>query len=84
MTFNVTGSCSLPTPFPYKIRNSKEMTLILVKADGSVSIVVDGRADKDALVARYDNGDILLMAWTGQWSTNIFLLTRADIDNHYR
>lgn len=86
MTFNLSGVCSLPESFCHKIRNSKTFTLILIKASGDISVVVDGRADKDALMAQHDPaaGDVILMAWTGEYSSSIFRLTDEDLKNHYR
>lgn len=43
------------------------------------------RADKDAIVAEFnERTDLLLWAWTGQYHTDIFLLTAKDLDRYYR
>jgi len=59
------------------------MTLILIKATGTVNFSHSCKG-KDEIVRRYvDATDLLLLAWTGQWTTDIFRLTRTDLDLRY-
>jgi hypothetical protein len=75
---------SIPADFPYDdIRAARVLTLILVKADGSSGFATD-RDGKDAIVAALEPGDLLLMAWTGHYRTDIFKLTRRDLARYYR
>jgi hypothetical protein len=69
---------------PMQLRNDKGMTFILVKTSGAVQYATD-RGDKDALVADYDEkaGDLLMLAWTGHWKTDVFELTRAELERRY-
>lgn len=73
---------SLPSDFSLNLRTAREVTLILVKAGGAASFG-KSRADKDALIARYEQQDLLLMAWTGNYSTDIFLLDKAAVLRFY-
>lgn len=56
------------------------MTLIFVNPSGTVtySNMVSG---KELIVESYKEGECLLMlAWTGQYRTDIFLITKDDLD----
>jgi len=67
----------------FKIRMADHTTLILVKASGEAEYART-RRDKDHLVERFDpESDLLLWAWVGEYHTDIFLLTQADLDAHY-
>lgn len=75
----------LETKIHSGIRNSKLMTLILIPADCEESTFASDRGGKDAIVQRFKpDVDLLLMAWTGEWSTDIFRLTAADLDAQYQ
>jgi hypothetical protein len=74
---------ALPEDLPGKIRTADGMTLIDVKPSGAARYGRT-RADKDAIIAEHAVGDLLLLAWAGQWRTDIFLLSLQDIDKHYR
>jgi hypothetical protein len=76
---------ALPLDFPCgDIRAARELTLILVKPAGTADWAHD-RAGKDALVSAFEpTADLLLMAWTGQWRTDIFRLTAEDLERYYR
>jgi hypothetical protein len=65
---------------PWKlIRDNQRMTLILIKANGE-ACYERTRAGKDALVQRFDaESDLLLLAWTGQHKTDIFLVTPENL-----
>lgn len=68
---------------PAKIRVSDGCTLILIKSTGEASFGRT-RADKDETIAAYEAPDLLLLAWTGQYRTDIFELSPGDIANYYR
>ncbi|MCE5309697.1 MAG: hypothetical protein LLG20_18845 [Acidobacteriales bacterium] len=42
------------------------------------------RGDKDRLIERLAGGDLLLLAWTGNYYTDIFLLSRQDVEAYYK
>lgn len=76
----------IPDNFPFKIRSSGAMTLILEK-DGGFTFENSSPVQKDALVAQYDPtdcGNTLLMAWTGQYKTDIFIVTPHDLERFYK
>jgi hypothetical protein len=69
---------------PFPIRANKNTTLILVKATGDAEYAKDENS-KDRIVAQFDEAaDLLLWAWAGAWSTDIFVLSKEDLDNYYR
>jgi len=82
MQFKPLNFRTLPADLPANIRTDQGMTLISVKADGAARY---GRTvgDKDSIITEQADGDLLLLAWTGQWRTDIFVLSRADIERHY-
>lgn len=66
------------------IRLMDESTMILIKENGDARYGRT-RTDKDAIVRDFDEAtDLLLWAWTGQYHTDIFLLTKNDLDQFYR
>jgi hypothetical protein len=66
------------------LRTDRGKTLILIKANGEKSFAKSA-GEKDLLLQRYDSAtDLLMLAWTGNYSTDIFLLTQQDLDRHYR
>lgn len=66
------------------LRTDRSKTLILVKANGQSSFAKSA-GEKDLLVQTYESAaDVLMLAWTGNFSTDIFLLTEQDLDRHYR
>jgi hypothetical protein len=67
----------------FKIRTADSMPLMLIKMTGEAWWAIN-RGDKDNLVSRFEEGDLLLWAWVGQWSTTIFQLTIADLKQHYK
>lgn len=65
------------------IRGNRISPLILIKHGGEI---VFGKTcgDKDALVASFtEPDDTLLWAWAGEHSTDVFKLSKADLDKHY-
>jgi hypothetical protein len=64
---------------PRNIRSDSKLALILVKPDGAISCAT-GAADKDSIVRAYDPvADCLLLAWAGQWKTEVFRLDLEDL-----
>lgn len=68
--------------YPLVIREMRCSPLILVKKSGEISWA-SGRIDKDAVIQQFTDGDTLLFAWSGKWSTDVFKLTKEDIKKHY-
>lgn len=67
----------------FKIRNVPVSPLILVKANGECGFGASA-ADKDAIVAKFNpQEDLLLWAWCGQFRTDVFVLSKTDLDNYY-
>lgn len=84
ITFKPEGFRILAHDHAGKLRDDQGMTLILVQATGE-ALYASSRTGKDAIVARYKpNSDLLLLAWTGSYRTDVFQLSQADIDAHYR
>lgn len=83
MQFNPLNFRTLPADLPGKIRTDQGMTLISVKPTGEARY---GRTvgDKDSIVREYLPSDLLLLAWTGQYRTDVFLLSPADLERSYR
>ena len=82
MIFKPENFRALPLEAP-RLRDDQAMTLILIKASGE-ACYAHGRTAKDELVARYEPAsDMLLCAWTGQWKTDVFLLSINDIEARY-
>lgn len=67
----------------FKIREMATSPLILVKANGECGFGAN-RTDKDAIISRYEPGDLLLWAWVGQWRTDVFVLSLEDLERYYR
>jgi hypothetical protein len=83
ITFNTEKLRSAPeNGFPFKIKRDRGVTLILVKCDGNVSFAVNQR-EKDLLRAKYEDGDLLMLAWVGEYRTDIFHVTRKDLERDY-
>jgi hypothetical protein len=67
-----------------KIREGKHLTLILVKESGE-AMFANTRTGKDELIAQFNpQADLLLLAWTGEWRTDIFHLSSEDVQRHYK
>jgi hypothetical protein len=68
----------------FKIRASDRATLILITQSGDAEYAWRA-SEKDLLVARFvAQTDLLLFAWTGQWHTDIFILTEQDLTLYYK
>lgn len=66
------------------IRESKQKALILIKPTGEITAATGGRGLKDELIEQFnEEEDVLLLAWPGQWSQDIFTVTKDDLDKHY-
>jgi hypothetical protein len=71
------------TPSWVKIRAMDKSPLILVKSTGEVAYA-NSPTGKDVLIERFDEqADLLLWSWAGEWRTDVFLLSRTDLRNHY-
>lgn len=71
------------TPSSLDIRAEDGSPLILIKGTGEVAWART-RLEKDQLISRFnDQRDLLLWGWQGQYRTDIFRLTQADLDAHY-
>lgn len=66
------------------LRGDRGMTLILLGGDGSVHW---GRTvgDKENLRSLYkpEDGDEMLLAWNGNYTTDLFRLDQGDIRKHW-
>lgn len=84
MEFNPVGFRKLTEIESFgKIRTNRFFTLILVKQNGSAtwgSTVLL----KDSIVDSFESGDLLLMAWKGQYKADIFILTKENLEEHYK
>ena len=75
---------SLPENFSIKLRTSGIITLILITEFGDISFE-NTATGKDKLMESYNpDADTMLMAWTGQYKTDIFELTPEDLKTFYR
>jgi len=68
---------------PSKIRLMNKSPLMLIKTSGE-AMYGRTRGEKDDLVARFASDDLLLWAWSGQWGTDVFRLTKDDLEKYYR
>ncbi len=73
----------LDDKFTGGIRTRAGCTLILVKQDGSVSFQT-GAIAKDEMLKDFTDGDFMMMSWTGQYRSDIFEITREDLDRYYK
>jgi len=76
----------LPDDFDRHLRNDSGMTMILMDGDKKFSFE-NTRLGKDQIVQSFRDGDsdcVLLLAWTGQYKTDIFEITEEDLDKHYK
>ena len=77
MQFNTINFRTLdPDKYPLDIEQMKQSPTILIKASGEITPNFPEGYDEAA-------GDILLFAWMGQWKTDVFVLTEADLQKHY-
>ena len=64
---------------PRNIRSDAKLALVLIQPSGAISCAT-GASDKDSLVRAYDPAaDCLLLAWAGQWKTDVFRLDADDL-----
>lgn len=69
--------------YSLNIRASKHLALILIK-DFEITFAGNMRTAKDALIQKYnEETDNLLLAWPGQYSQDIFVVTKKDLEKHY-
>lgn len=75
------GIKRLPENFWFELRNNRSLTFILVR-EGEIYSTTD-RKLKDFITKNYKDGDILLLAWTGEYKTDVFLVTKEELYKHY-
>ncbi|MES2180757.1 MAG: hypothetical protein V4493_01490 [Pseudomonadota bacterium] len=63
----------------WDIREVNTCPMILIKACGETSYAND-RGTKDHLVSKFEDGDLLLFVWVGQWKTDVFSLSKDDLE----
>lgn len=81
--FNASKLRRLTRGAPICIRRDACSPLILIKADGRITFAT-GRTDKDALVERFnEDEDVLLLAWAGEFRTDVFTVSRKDLNRFY-
>ena len=72
------------TPAWVNIRVDDKSPLILIKASGE-AVYARSAKDKDALLARFDEAnDLLLWPWSGQYRTDVFRLSKSDLNKFYQ
>ena len=70
---------TLSDDFVASIIDSSSFTLILISKNDISTFATSG-GDKRRLMERCNfNTDILLMAWAGNWKTDIFILSESDV-----
>lgn len=70
--------------FGLGIRSDLSLTLLLVPADGREPAFANTAPEKDALIAARQPGDLLVLAWTRALATEMYRVTDADLELHYR
>ena len=56
---------------------AKTVPLILIKKDLSI-ITAQNTIEKKSLIGKYEEGDILLSVWPGQWYSDVFVVTKEN------
>jgi len=65
------------------IRNNRSSPLILIKPNGEI-YYAKNVGEKDNLLTQFDpKEDALLYSWSGQYSTDVFVVTEDDLKKHY-
>lgn len=68
---------------PLYIRVNTVCPLILCKSNGDV-LYGKNRGEKDDVLAQCNfDADLLIFPWVGEWSTDVFVLSKSDVDKHY-
>lgn len=84
VTFQTSSCRRLPDDHVDKLRRWTGYTFILVKSTGEVYWACRPK-EKDQVVSQFDpDADALLMCWQGEWASDIFVLTKDDLAQHYR
>lgn len=85
MKLNPTGLRSVSDiTYCLGIRCAAGSPLLLCKSTGEVKFA-SGRLDKDKVVAEFDEAkDLLIWSWHGNYGSDMFQLSKADIDKHYK
>lgn len=66
----------------YHIRVMDSSALVLIKQDGRI-IYGRTRTEKDDLMKKLDDTDVILFGWHGNYRTDIFTLTPAQLRGLY-
>ena len=84
LTFQPEGFRTIEDSMAYLgIRDDAGMTLILVTDEGHATYSRT-REGKGAITAKYaPDSDLLLMAWTGKYKTDIFAINAETLKKHY-
>ena len=83
MIFAAKNLRKFDTSFSVGIRSNKASPLILCNANGEISYA-SNRGDKDSLVASFnEDTDVLMYAWRGEYNTDVFKVSKADLEKHY-
>jgi hypothetical protein len=83
MNFDTSTLRRFEDTFPVGVRETRESPLILLKPNGTIAWA--SRApEKDELREKFDAvNDVLLLAWAGQWRTDVFLVTEDELKKIY-
>ena len=82
MIFKTDSLRNIQDEFDLEIKYSKSITLILVTKHGDTSFASEPDP-KDFLVEQYQDGDLLMMVWQGNWRSDAFLVTKNDLKKYY-
>jgi hypothetical protein len=75
----------LPDDLHFKIRTSGSMTLIYIPRDSAIPTFANTATGKDKIIEEADLAvDTVLVAWNGNYKTDIFEYTSEDHRKHYR
>ena len=83
MKFNTDDLRKLPEEFSNDMKHMPTSPLILIKSNG---VIKYANSHKDWIVEEYDEsaGDVLLFSWSGNWKTDVFLITEEDLIKYYK
>lgn len=82
MQFDTKNLRRLPDNFDGELKYMPTSPLILIKKTGEITFA---NLEKSGLVASYDEdgGDVLLFCWSGNWRSDVFVITNADLEKFY-
>jgi hypothetical protein len=76
---------NMPTLVDLNVKDTRydpKSPLILIKKSGEIRYAKN-RGEKDDLVTKYSPGDVLLYAWSGQWSTDVFTIPENKVVEYF-